>query len=554
MFEIERNLFNNLNYVIIITFIISNIPAFKRFIQKDKYSKLDLIILALIFSTFSIAGTYLGTNVNGAVASTRIIGVMAGGILCGPFVGISSGIITGLHRIFFNVHGITSLACGLTTIIAGLVSAFIYKINKKYSTWLYGLLGGIFIVSLEMLLVLLLSKPIDIAYTIVRSIYLPLSFANATGISIMILLIQKIFDEKDEVAAKQAQLSLEIASKTLPFFRDINSESLTKICSIIKESTGLAAVSITNSKEVLAYSGVYCEHHNKKSFINPSITGKVFETGNSLILNSKQEINCPNKFCPLKSCIITPLYEGGVITKTLKLYSSKERGISYTHEKLALGLSQLISTQMELSKVNKLKILASNAEIKALQAQINPHFLFNSLNTITSFVRTNPDKARELIINLSAFLRYNIEESNGFVDIYKEIEQVQAYVAIEQARFGDNIKVNYDIDNNITLMIPSLIIQPLVENSIKHGILESKGYGQVTVSVKKYNVDSVKVIIEDDGFGISDSVIEGIQFGTTSEKKIGLANVDSRLKHLYGKGLDIKSLNTKGTIISFILS
>lgn len=552
MFEIAKNLIHSLNFVLIITFIISNLPAFKRFIQKDEYSRFDLVILGIIFSFFGIAGTYLGTNVNGAVASTRIIGVMAGGILCGPFVGIVSGIITGIHRILYDIQGITSIACGLTTVIAGFVSAFIYTRDKKYSKWVYGLIGGIFVVSIEMLLVLFISRPTYMAFNIVKSIYLPLSFANAIGICIVILLIQKIFDEKDQASAIQAQLSLEIANKTLPYFRDINDESLQKICSIIKDSTDLAAVSITDKHRVLAYSGLDCDYHSKKHPINPLTTGTVFDTGKHLILNTSEEIKCQNLDCNLKSCIIVPLYEGNEVTKTLKLYSTKEKGISYTHEKLALGLSQLMSTQMELSKVTNLKALATKAEIKALQAQINPHFLFNSLNTIVSFVRINPDKARDLIVNLSVFLRYNIEESNGFVDITKEIEQVKAYIAIEQARFGDKLKIEYDIDNDIKLTIPSLIIQPIVENAIKHGVLESKGKGKVVISIKKQNEDSVLVTIEDDGFGVPDEVIDSLYSETHSQNKIGMANVHNRLKHLYGNGLKIENLKI-GTKISFVL-
>ena len=117
--------------------------------------------------------------------------------------------------------------------------------------------------------------------------------------------------------------------------------------------------------------------------------------------------------------------------------------------------------------------MATKAEIKALQTQINPHFLFNSLNTIASFVRINPTKARELIINLSVFLRYNLEIGDELVDVYSELEQVKAYVAIEKARFGEKLHVIYNIQDNIDIKMPSLIIQPIVENSIKHGILKS---------------------------------------------------------------------------------
>ena len=311
-------------------------------------------------------------------------------------------------------------------------------------------------------------------------------------------------------------------------------------------------MAITEKHRVLAYSGLDCDYHSKKHPINPLTTGTVFDTGKHLILNTSEEIKCKNLDCNLKSCIIVPLYEGNEVTKTLKLYSTKEKGISYTHEKLALGLSQLMSTQMELSKVTNLKALATKAEIKALQAQINPHFLFNSLNTIVSFVRINPDKARDLIVNLSVFLRYNIEESNGFVDITKEIEQVKAYIAIEQARFGDKLKIEYDIDNDIKLTIPSLIIQPIVENAIKHGVLESKGKGKVVISIKKQNEDSVLVTIEDDGFGVPDEVIDSLYSETHSQNKIGMANVHNRLKHLYGNGLKIENLKI-GTKISFVL-
>jgi two-component system LytT family sensor kinase len=271
------------------------------------------------------------------------------------------------------------------------------------------------------------------------------------------------------------------------------------------------------------------------------------------ILNSAEEIQCFCKYCPLKSAIVVPLNDGEEITGTLKLYYSKENGISYTNEKLAIGLSQLISTQLEISKVGKLKDMATKAEIKALQAQINPHFLFNALNTIISFMRFNPNGARELIVNLSTYLRYNIEETSTFVDMSRELEQVKAYVEIEKARFGDKLNVFYDIDQSLHIKIPSLIIQPLVENSIKHGILKGSGFGNVRIAVKRHTLYEAVVTIEDDGIGIPQAVIARIYDGSPQENKIGMSNVNSRLQYIYGTGLKIQPLN-KGTKISFIIS
>jgi two-component system LytT family sensor kinase len=552
MIDLIKNLINNLSYVIIIAFIITNLPVFKRLTQKDEFRRLDLIVLSVTFAIFGIIGTYSGTDVFGAIANTRIIGIMTGGILYGPFVGIVSGIIAGLHRYFYDVGGITSIPCAISTVLAGFVSALIYKKCNKLEKWFYGLMGGIIVESIEMFLILLLSKPYTSALDIVKSIYFPMSFTNALGICMLIILIQKTFNEKDQIAAKQAQLALEIANKTLPYFRDINSDSIRKICAIIKDSTGAVAVSITDKNTILAHEGLESDHHISGEPIKTTVTRQVINDGCIRILHTSKEIECSSENCRLKSAIVVPLKEGDDIIGTLKLYYAKENGISYTNEKLAIGLSQIISTQLEISKVGKLKELATKSEIKALQAQINPHFLFNALNTIISFLRIDPNSARELIVNLSTYLRYNIEETSTFVDISKELLQVKAYVEIEKARFGDKLNVTYDIDEDIQLKIPSLIIQPLVENSIKHGILKGSGYGNVSIQVKRSKQDEVKIEIQDDGVGIPQEVIDSVYAGTLKENKIGISNVDSRLKYIYGTGLFIERLKI-GTRISFVL-
>lgn len=379
-----------------------------------------------------------------------------------------------------------------------------------------------------------------------------MSFTNALGICMLIILIQKTFNEKDQIAARQAQLALEIANKTLPYFRDINSDSIRKICSIIKDSIGAVAVSITDKNTILAHEGLGSDHHISGEPIRTTVTRQVINDGRIRILNTPKEIECSSENCQLKSAIVVPLKEGDDIIGTLKLYYAKENGISYTNEKLAIGLSQIISTQLEISKVGKLKELATKSEIKALQAQINPHFLFNALNTIISFLRIDPNSARELIVNLSTYLRYNIEETSTFVDISKELLQVKAYVEIEKARFGDKLNVTYDIDEDIQLRIPSLIIQPIVENSIKHGILKGSGYGNVSIQVKRNHQNEVKITIQDDGIGIPQEIIDSVYAGTLKENKIGISNVDSRLKYIYGTGLIIERLQI-GTRISFIL-
>jgi len=550
MIELLRSLTNNLGYVILIAFFVSRIGSFKKIVQKDKFKKRDLLILSMIFGTFGILGTYTGTDVNGAVANTRIIGVMAGGILCGPYVGILAGVIAGMHRLLIDTGGITSIPCTITTIVSGIVASIIYKKSNENNKWLYGLIGGLIIEVLEMVLILLMARPFHSALTIVKSIYFPMSFTNAIGIAILILIIQKINKEKEEDAAKQAQIALEIANKTLPYFREMNENSLEEICGIIKDSIHADAVAITDMEYILAHVGVGADHHIKGQRIVTKATKKVIKNGELLSLTNAKQIDCPNLNCNLKSAIIAPLMEGDEMIGTLKIYYCTEDVISFGNINLAVGLSQLISTQLEISKLEELKHMANKAEIKALQAQISPHFLFNALNTIISFIRINPNRARELIINLSTYLRYNLEVGENHVDIYRELEQVKAYIEIEKARFGEKLHIIYKIEEDLDVKIPSLIIQPIVENAIKHGILKGRGNGSVTIGIKKVASEDVMIIIEDDGMGISNDIIEKVYEGTMEGNKIGISNVHNRLKHIYGEGLKIERLKN-GTRISF---
>jgi len=546
-----KNLINNLGYVVLIAFMISKIKSFKKIIQKDEFNYTDLFVLSFIFGGFGILGTYIGTDVRGAIANTRIIGVMAGGILCGPFVGIGAGIIAGLHRYVIDIGGITAFPCFVSTVIGGCISGIIYNKSTDKNRWIYGILGGILVESISMGLILLLSRPFVVALLIVKKIYIPMTLVNGIGIGIVILITENIFEEKEEIAARQAKLALEIANKTLPYFRNINNDSLKQICTVIKDSVGASAVSITDKKYILAHVGDGDDHHIDGEKVLTVATEKVIETGEIVILRTHKQIACPNENCPLKSAIIMPLKDSESVVGALKIYYNKEDSISFKDETLAIGLSQMISTQLEIAKIERLKEMANKAEIKALQAQINPHFLFNALNTIVSFIRINPDKARELIINLSTYLRYNLEIGESCVDINKELDQVKAYVEIEKARFGDKLNVVYDIDENIEIKVPSLIIQPLVENSIKHGILKGTGSGCVQVKVQR-NCNGIEISIQDDGIGIDEEIIKNIYKRNMKENKIGLLNVHNRLRLIYGKGLDIQKLD-KGTKISFII-
>jgi sensor histidine kinase YesM len=198
----------------------------------------------------------------------------------------------------------------------------------------------------------------------------------------------------------------------------------------------------------------------------------------------------------------------------------------------------------------KLKTLAAQAELKALRAQINPHFLFNSLNTVASLVNINPAKAEEAVERLADIFRYALSASDKeFVTLRDELDFIDSYLEIEKARFADRLRVSTDIPSKILdAPVPSLILQPLVENSVKHGFSESR---ELKIEVMGYmDGDSVKVEIKDDGKGISEEIKRGIYTNGT-----GLKNVNERLQKVYGEGygLEIQENKPKGTVATVII-
>lgn len=531
--------------LLVCLFVITRMQSFREIFLKESYEKKDYVILCTVFSIFAVMATYTGLNVEGSLVNVRIITIVSGGIIFGPVVGIVTGVVSGLHRYFIDIHGITSLPCLISSITAGLVSGFINrKIKKKYR-WIAGIAAGMLCEILTMLLILVLSKPHSLGLDIVSKIAIPMIFGEIS-VGFIVLLVQSVEDDKERIAARQAKLSLDIANKTLPYFRNINSDSLNSICTIIKEDIQADAVAITDKKNILAYVGTGEEYYNIGHEIITEATKEAIKSGNIIIKND----NLDDKSTLLKSAIVIPLKEKNEVTGALKIYYKKAHRITYSLQTLAIGLSQIISTLMEVSRVEQIKEMANKAEIKALQTQINPHFLFNALNAITSFIRINPDKARELIINLSSYLRFNLELTNEFIDIKKELKQVMDYIEIEKARFGNKLNIVYDIDD-VDVRIPSLTIQPLVENAIVHGVLKDRGAGTVSISVKKQG-EKVKVSIVDSGIGISEDVIERVYNDNVPENKIGLYNVHLRLKLIYGEGLTIERLD-KGTKIEFFI-
>ncbi|MFB9278213.1 ATP-binding protein [Cohnella cellulosilytica] len=194
-------------------------------------------------------------------------------------------------------------------------------------------------------------------------------------------------------------------------------------------------------------------------------------------------------------------------------------------------------------------------EAAYLQAQIKPHFLFNTLNSLIALGEIDTDKMRRIGDAFSTFLRISFDYSNtsAMVDLEHELELVRSYLYIEQERFGERLAVVQEIESDIRLSLPPLSIQPLVENAVRHGILKRASGGMLRLKVGR-TANGVSVEVQDDGVGMTSDLIERLlNRPDPSRPGIGIANTNRRLIQMYGQGLSIRSAPGEGTVVSFII-
>lgn len=537
-----------------LAFILSQTTIFRR-INYRYITLLDKVKLSIIFGGIGIVGTYAGIPTHDALANSRVVGVMAAGLIGGRAMGIAAGLIAGGHR-YFLFGGFSAFSCALANVVEGLFAGWVrHYYSHNPIPWWIALLSGIVGEMLQMAIILLTARPFDMALILVRHIALPMIVANSIGLAIFMLIIKTTMDVQQQAGAAESQKALAVAAQTLPYFRKgLDRASAQAAAQIIYANGRYHAVAVTDTERVLAFVGAEAEHHLANHHGLTSATNNSLESGNIYIAKTQAEIGCPFPHCRLSTAIVVPLKRGNQVIGTFKLYYTSKNLLNQSDVVFANGLAQLFSIQLELAEIDHQAKLAARAEFKALQAQINPHFLFNTLNTITSLVRTKPDLARNLLLKLSAIFRFILQKADRNITIIEEMTQVRAYLAIEKARYGPKLDVKETIDSLTEgYLIPSLTIQPIIENAITHGLKPKVDGGTITIDIQK-KANDIMIEITDNGVGMDLTSFNPLQH-TNNTNHIGLMNVHERLHSQYGGsyGLSIKSTVGIGTVVTITL-
>lgn len=305
-----------------------------------------------------------------------------------------------------------------------------------------------------------------------------------------------------------------------------------------------SAVALTDATSTLAWDGAG-SHHRAAAIKHAA---EALRTGQPVVLNAEQ-ISCGNLDCPIRTAIVAPVTGEDRVVGTFIAYGP-DTNAGLVRATVEVG--RWVSSQVEIAELDRSRTRAIEAELRALRAQISPHFVYNSLAAIASFVRTDPERARELLLEFADFTRYAFRRGGDFTTLSDELRNIERYLVLEQARFGDRLQVQLLVAPEVLpVAVPFLAIQPLVENAVRHGLEGMNGTGHVTLVAEDTGAEAL-IWVEDDGVGTDPELIRRVLAGESAADSVGLGNVDARLRQVFGDeyGLVVETAPGAGTKVS----
>jgi two-component system LytT family sensor kinase len=306
---------------------------------------------------------------------------------------------------------------------------------------------------------------------------------------------------------------------------------------------------IADSQRLLAFEGP-ADHHREQV---AAAAKRAVASGRTAILRAR-DLPCDEVDCPVRGAVVAPLKgadpAGSAIGALVAVADSVPApGLVQA----TLETARFVSTQLALAELDSSRARLARAEVRALRAQISPHFVYNALTAIASFVRTDPERARELILEFAEFTRYSFRAHGEYTTLAEELRSIDRYLTIERARYGERLQVRLQIAPEVLPVgLPFLCVQPLVENAVRHGLSRKPGLGTIAIVARDAGAECL-ITVEDDGVGMDPTQLaQAVDDAAEAGVHVGLANVDERLRAAFGDsfGLVVDTAPGEGTKVS----
>jgi two-component system LytT family sensor kinase len=373
-----------------------------------------------------------------------------------------------------------------------------------------------------------------------------LGWAIAASIVAAVRLLRPPRVISGEVRAMQT--ALHAATVMLPHLRrGLSQESAGRAVIHLRTLTQASAVALGDRDQILAFDGLGHDHHAAGDGLI-EITAPPREDR----LHVEAQVGCDHPDCPLGAAVAAPLVVSGELVGSLVALYARGHRVTPDDTRTVGEAASLVSAQLELKALEEQTERLARAELRALRAQISPHFIYNALAAIAGYIHSKPEDARELLTEFAEFTRYAFRGQRPYVTLADELHYVEKYLRLERARFGDRLQVRLQVAPEVLpAVVPVLSLQPLVENAVRHGV-ERRGHGRIEIIGRHIDAD-VELIVSDNGVGMDPARAAAVLTGRGGG--VGIANVQARLQNTFGPayGLEIETTPGEGTTVTMTL-
>lgn len=540
-FNIIISLCSRLFLVLIFFTLISHTTLIRNTLNTLKKSQQSKAIFSALFIAMALVDITISSQMPAHLINNQLVITVAAGLIAGPVVGFFTGFFSSIIAYFCAFQTIATYHY-LFIVVLGLLSGYLEGwLRKQKSIFPNVLLIGFSFTALYLAFNMVFSTfHLPSGYVIEDAVF-PMLLSYSLGIASFLNTLEDFYNQQDIIEGISAKTALKITNSSISILQNgLNSTSAKETVDIIlQEAETFDFVAITSLDEILGFSS-YRTEAPFLSFLE-----------NDFVRLFKSSFQLPvAQLDVIRSFIHVPIYNDKHHVGYFCIGHILNPEITPFEHTLAKGIGTMITNQITVHGIKEKAGLYDKAEIKALQSQINPHFLFNALSTISFYCSSQPQTAKALINDLASYYRNNLTDANTMISIRSELQHINAYIHLEQARFGDRLNVDYDINVMELFQVPALILQPIVENAIRHGLYPKLTGGQITIKIDKRK-GYYRITVQDNGLGISPERLEYIFDTSTPKKSIGLTNVNQRLIALYGpkNNLKIYSKVNKGTIV-----